>query len=345
MPEEEPQSLFEAASAVAEAAERAAGTEPAEAPPIEAPAESPTPETAETLSETPPVEATPPKRDLLDSLDDAQFGSIKQKYRDDSAALMGLAEAHRLVGQRSEEADRWRQLSQHFQAHPEHRAAFERILSGQPEPQPLPPPDPSEPPPTMEQVELWQTKVQAGTATPDEQARLTRVQQDLNKRLFDLAYRPQEVLGKFQEQTAAMAQKTIQQQWQQQQQQDGEQAALTRLAQEDANLLFVNGEFSNGYSEIGKLYINLYDEATRKGIPRVDDRRDYVHAKMKAIAMDQHLKAQQQAQAAPISAQAVHKADIAVAPAQGKTKEEIERMSFPELCEYQNMLSDGQIPG
>lgn len=317
-PEDDPTTLLEAATADAEAAQQT--PEPEEVTPEpEAPEAPETPETPET-----------PSRAIIEKLSSQGFKWVADKYKDDDAAIAGIAETAQMVGKRNEDADRWRDFARFVQGSPERLEAAQRLLSGQPLSPPPEKPAATEPPPTMDQWRYLESRVETDKATPEERAQFSRLQEDFRKRLFDVAYRPQEVLGSFQEQAAAKAQEAIQAQLRQQ----NDQAMINQYDQQHAARLYNNGDPNQGFSAYGQLFQQHYLHAQDKmGIPSVAERLHYAQAQTENLILRHYVESQQK-QTTPVPTQAVHKPDIAVAPGKGLSKEDYDKLTFVQAALY-----------
>jgi len=238
--------------------------------------DTPPPDVPPADAGTPPV-ATPAddaSQSFLARVKETTGQDLSEKYANDEEAMKGLIEAHKLVGQRSESARNWDQLTEHLAGREE---AFRDFL----EDKPVTPPVAAAPgdngqnlPETYEEYLLLQSQVYDETggvrknADPAMVAKERAASQLLQKRMYEQAANQKKALEPFAEE---LTQRVLQQATQATQQLTVAQQANADLAaveQKHAELLFPGGDVTQGFTAQGDKVRTYLQKLEAAGMPR-----------------------------------------------------------------------------
>jgi hypothetical protein len=211
-----------------------------------------TPETPAKTEET----ATEGEDNILSYIRD-QFGlDLTDKYADPEEGLRGLVEGYRKLGERNEDAQRWKQFQQAASGKsPEEIIA---LVSGQTPAQPkTPASDDWMAGVTAEQVRTWQALVDAGKAPADIQQKLASVQAKVYDAMLGFALSPEKAVAPFVQKHTKELEAKLQQVTQTDQERASQQA-MRGWEEKNSSVLYVDGDASKGSTAIGQQAWKLY---------------------------------------------------------------------------------------
>jgi hypothetical protein len=225
---------------------------PVETAETPSPVQSETPEAPAKTEET----AAEGEDNILSYIRD-QFGlDLTDKYADPEEGLRGLVEGYRKVGERNEDAQRWKQFQQAAAGKsPEEIIA---LVSGQsPTQAKAPASDDWMAGVTAEQVRTWQALVDAGKAPADIAQKLATVQAKVYEAMLGFALSPEKAVAPFVQKHTKELEAKLQQVTQTDQERASQQA-MRGWEDKNSSVLYVDGDPSKGSTAIGQQAWDLF---------------------------------------------------------------------------------------
>lgn len=211
---------------------------------------------------------------FIERLKTATGIDLSGKYDNDDAALKGLSEAYKLVGQRNEDADRWKQFTEIAAGKEEE---IQEVLRGTKKASSPPEPvrqenDENWTPKTYEEIRLLAKSIfdENGAIRADADKRLvnryTSASQRLQETAFELAFSPEKVreklLGSVKDEILKEATKASEERLESQR----IAAEMKAISDKHADKLYVNGQRDAEHlSEFGRQVKSEFDELIDTG--------------------------------------------------------------------------------